>query len=289
MQNIFDSFFSPVRKEFLRSTIRLALKEDGQDLTSEAVFDLEDMASALIMAKEDCVLAGLPVIPIIFEEMGLEPEIVFLSHDGDLILKGQEICRIKAPARKLLKAERVIMNFLCHLSGIATLTRTFVQKISGYSCRILDTRKTLPGLRFPEKYAVLTGGGTNHRLDLEGMLMLKDNHLDRAGGILPSVQKLRETCVPCPPIEVECRNMDEVAEAIKMKVDRIMLDNMSLSEIREALTLIPQNIESELSGGVDLHNIEKLAALNPDYISCGALTHSARFADLSMVIVTTNG
>jgi nicotinate-nucleotide pyrophosphorylase (carboxylating) len=185
-----------------------------------------------------------------------------------------------------------MLNFITHISGIANLTARYVKELEGSGTRLLDTRKTLPGLRYPEKYGVLVGGGVNHRFSLEDMLMLKDNHIDAAGGITPAVARLRETCANELPIEVECRGLEEVREAVACGVRRVMLDNMTGngdgSDLVQALALIPEHIEVEISGGVSLENIAALAVPDlprkPDFISVGRLTHSAPAADFSMRI-----
>jgi nicotinate-nucleotide pyrophosphorylase (carboxylating) len=199
--------------------------------------------------------------------------------------KGNIVATINGQTRLVLKAERIILNFISHLSGIANLTASYVKELAGTSTRLLDTRKTLPGLRYPEKYAVLAGGGLNHRFSLEDMLMLKDNHIDAAGSITRAVQLVRKTYSPCPPLEVECRNLDEVKEAALAGVNRIMLDNMDLPTLKKALLLIPKAIESEVSGGITRECIGELARLSPsgpDFISVGRLTHSAPAADFSI-------
>ncbi len=190
--------------------------------------------------------------------------------------------RLDCPTLALLKAERVFLNLVCRLSGISTLTERYARELAGTCTRLLDTRKTTPGLRHAEKYAVLCGGGENHRLDLEEMLMLKDNHIDRAGGIAPAVAALRRAYAPCPPIEVECRTEDEVRQAVAAAADRIMLDNMDPDTMRRALALIPESIPTEVSGGVRLENLRQIALLGPTYISVGRLTHSAPAADFSL-------
>lgn len=283
----FESFFTGPAMDILLRGIDMALEEDGRDLTSLALFHEDDVLEARIVAKQEAVIAGLPLIPIILRRTGENGFTDISARDGDLVKPGDVVARLHGPAPLLLKAERVIMNFLCHLSGIATLTRRYVQEVAGTRTRLLDTRKTMPGLRYPEKYAVLCGGGLNHRLDLSRMLMLKDNHIDRAGGITKAVALLRAAYDPCPPIEVECRTLKEVSEAVSLAVDRIMLDNMSLELLKAALAVIPENIESEVSGGVHFENLAEIAALGPDYISVGRLTHSAPFADLSMQVELT--
>ena len=283
--NVFDDFFQAEARMFLLATIRIALAEDGSDLTSMGLFEPSDMAQAMIVAKQNTVVAGLPIIPLILEFGGEECQVHLNVDDGDRVSEGTMVAALQGPAVHLLKAERVIMNFLCHLSGIAELTSKYVAALEDTETRVLDTRKTQPGLRFPEKYAVLAGGGTNHRLTLSDMLMLKDNHIDRAGGISLAVEALRKAHSPCPPIEVECRTLEEVEEASKLDIHRIMLDNMSDSDIRTALDMIPVAIETEVSGNVALENIRDVAALGPDYISVGRLTHSAPTSDFSMQFV----
>ena len=195
---------------------------------------------------------------------------------------------MEGPAIVLLKAERVILNFITHLSGIANLTARYVRELEGTGVRLLDTRKTTPCLRWPEKYAVQAGGGCNHRKNLVEMLMLKDNHIDAAGSMTKAVELLRGRYNPCPPIEVECRNLDEISEAVACRVDRIMLDNMTPDMLPEALEMIPSFIETEISGGVSLDTIRAYATVStvrkPDFISVGRITHSAVTADLSMRI-----
>jgi nicotinate-nucleotide pyrophosphorylase (carboxylating) len=279
----FDEFFHAEAKLFLLAGIRVALSEDGRDLTSQALFADSDLAIAHIVAKQDAIIAGLPLIPLIMEFAGCEFQHMLNVDEGDRVSPGAMIAAIQGPAAHLLRTERVILNYLCHLSGIATLTARYVAALEGTRTTLLDTRKTLPGLRYPEKYAVLVGGAKNHRLNLSEMLMVKDNHADRAGGIIPAVQKLREAYgADCPPIEVECRTLAEVDEAVTCRVSRIMLDNMDLAQMKTALSRVPSGIETEVSGGVDLDTIAAIGAIGPDFVSVGRITHSAPAADLSM-------
>ncbi|OEU71658.1 MAG: nicotinate-nucleotide diphosphorylase (carboxylating) [Desulfovibrio sp. S3730MH75] len=284
--NKFDTFFQAEAKMFLMATIRIALSEDGPDLTSLGVFEPEDLANAQIVAKEDTIIAGLPLIPLILEftDKDKKCKIHLNVNEGDKVPAGTLIAAIQGPAVLLLKAERVMLNFISHLSGIATLTNEYVQALDHSETILLDTRKTIPGLRYPEKYAVLVGGAQNHRLNLVEMLMLKDNHIDRAGSITKAVDKLRAKYEPCPPIEVECRNQKEVDEAVTCGVERIMLDNMSFDEAKASIATIPDSIETEISGNVTLETIAKLAEAGPDFISVGRITHSAKCSDLSMQI-----
>nr|WP_321257172.1 carboxylating nicotinate-nucleotide diphosphorylase [uncultured Pseudodesulfovibrio sp.] len=283
--NTFEDFFQAEAKMFLLATIRIALAEDASDLTSMGLFTDNDTAQAMIVAKQETVVAGLPLIPLILEFGGEECQIHLNVDEGDTVSEGTMVAAIQGPALQLLKAERVIMNFLCHLSGIANLTANYVEALKGTKTQLLDTRKTLPGLRFPEKYAVLAGGGKNHRLTLSDMLMLKDNHIDRAGSISQAVTQLHTVHSPCPPIEVECRTLEEVEEASQCDIKRIMLDNMDAETAKTALGIIPNNIETEISGNISLNNIREVAELGPDFISVGKLTHSAPSSDFSMKFI----
>lgn len=286
---MFASFFDSWRMTLVHRLVDLALEEDGQDLTSCALFRSDSLLAASIVAKEDTLVAGLPLIAIVLERLGVGAActVTLLAHDGEHVSTGRTVARILGPAPALLKAERVIMNFICRLSGISNATQRFVQAVAGTGVRVLDTRKTTPGLRYVEKYAVRMGGGYNHRANLEEMLMLKDNHIDQAGGITPAVQALRATYTPCPPLEIECRTLDHVREAVSLKPERIMLDNMPPAIAAQALALVPAEIETEISGNVTLDTIADLARLRPTYISTGAITHSAVVADFSMRLTST--
>lgn len=280
---MFSLYFNDDRMALLHRLVDIALEEDGRDLTSEALFPLTSLLHASIVAKEETLVAGLPLIDIVFERMRCpKPCVTLLASDADAVERGQEVARIQGSAPILLKAERVIMNFICHLSGVANATRRFVQAVEGTGVRVLDTRKTTPGQRYLEKYAVRMGGGHNHRANLEEMLMLKDNHIDQAGSITAAVEALRKAYDICPPLEVECRTLEHVREAVSLIPQRIMLDNMSVETAAEALKLIPAHIESEISGNVTLATIRALAELRPTFISTGAITHSATVADFSM-------
>ncbi|MFK4764951.1 carboxylating nicotinate-nucleotide diphosphorylase [Desulfobaculum sp. SPO524] len=288
---LFDAFFQGHARTYLDRAISLALEEDGPDLTSKAVFTGNERAHSVIIAKEPTICAGLPLIPIVLSALEHETshDVTHFFADGDSVAPGTTVAEFTCAPAVAFKAERVILNFICHLSGIANLTRRYADALSGTRTILLDTRKTLPGLRYPEKYAVLLGGGKNHRMDLAEMLMLKDNHIDQAGGISPAVDALRKTYSPCPPIEVECRTLDDVTEAANLGVDRIMLDNMAPDTLREALERIPSGIESEVSGGVNLSTIADIGRIGPDYVSVGRLTHSAPAADFSMRVRITHG
>ncbi len=287
-KDIFPTFFRGPARRFTLCAIDLALTEDGEDLTSDSLFPEDELLAADIVAKDEMVVAGLPLVSIILERCaaGFAPQAPYtvrlLRQDGATTSTGELLAQLRGQARLLLKAERVILNFLCHLSGIATLTRHYADALAGSRTRLLDTRKTLPGLRYPEKYAVLVGGGHNHRKNLEEMLMLKDNHIDQAGSIQAAVEKLRQALSRCPPIEVECRDASDVDAAVAAGVARIMLDNMTPEGIAACLQRIPPGIETEISGGVHLANLAQLGGLGADFISVGRITHGARSMDISM-------
>jgi nicotinate-nucleotide pyrophosphorylase (carboxylating) len=292
----FDSFFTGPAHRHLVEAIKIALAEDGPDLTSNAVFPPEAEMRAVIVAKEETLLAGLPIVSLALSETAaLEPGTWMLTHhaeEGDMLANGDKVVSLEGTARLLLRAERVMLNFVTHLSGIAKLTRRYVKALEGTGVRLLDTRKTLPGLRYPEKYAVLVGGGWNHRKNLAELLMLKDNHIDAAGGVNAAVMLLRKAYGD-PPIEVECRTLEEVREAVQCGVSRVMLDNMLDKQgpemMQQALDMVPLSIEVEVSGGVTLENIPLVAAAGgkrkPDFVSVGRLTHSAVASDFSMHIL----
>ena len=291
---LFTSFFSGEAQAFLRQAIAASLSEDGPDITTLAIFDDLRTIGADVVAKDHAVVAGLPIVPLVLEmteETLNSPPLTAwewkpMVKDGARVNPGTVVGELYGPARLVLRAERILLNFLTHLSGIAELTAQYVHKLEGTGVTLLDTRKTLPGLRYPEKYAVLVGGGNNHRLTLSDLILLKDNHIDAAGSITQAVDKLRAGHLPCPPIEVECRTRAEVEEAISCAVDRIMLDNMSLDVLGEVLPLIPEKIKAEISGGVNLKNIREYALAStvrrPDFISVGRITHSAPSADFSV-------
>jgi nicotinate-nucleotide pyrophosphorylase (carboxylating) len=283
-------FFAAGGRAFLDAALDLALAEDGADLTSQGIFPLKAQVHAVITTKETSPVAGLPLIPLIMERCELSPTWQWqaLVAEGETVEAGRELVHIEGSAHGVLKAERVILNFLCRLSGIARLTRRYVKALEGTGTRLLDTRKTVPALRWPDKYAVLVGGGQNHRRNLSEMLMIKDNHIDAAGSIRDAVAMLRKVYgAGCPPIEVECRDLAELREALESGVTRVMLDNMDIPALAAALPLIPPQVEAEISGGVTLENIRALALVSPrrpDFISVGRITHSAPATDFSMSI-----
>lgn len=280
----FTDFFTHDRMARLTRLLETAFAEDGQDRTTQGIFSPDDQVTAILRAKQDCRLAGMPLIPLCLELAGGGATVERLAEEGQDVTHGMHLARIAGSAWTILAAERIFLNAMCHMSGVATLTRACVAALAGTRTRLLDTRKTLPGLRLLEKYAVRVGGGENHRMDLHSMLMAKDNHIDRAGSITAAVQALRRAWSPCPPIVVECRTVADVEEAVALKVDRCLLDNMDLATLKTALDRIPPTVQSEASGGVNLETIKDIAMLGPDFVSMGRLTHSAPAADLSLCV-----
>lgn len=273
--------------------MRQALAEDvgAGDLTSNAIVPPEANARAYIGAKQPCVVAGLDLVTATFRELDPRFETRLLKRDGDVCERGTRVCDLSGSARTILTGERTALNFLQQLSGVATLTRKYVEALGGAATRtaILDTRKTTPGLRAIEKYAVAVGGGQNHRKGLFDQVLIKDNHLmfaRRLGGkpVAQAVHRARQAN-PGVVIEVETKNLDEVREAIEARADVIMLDNMTPSEMSEAVTLVARRAKTEASGGVSLQNVASVAAAGVDFISVGALTHSAPAIDFSLELI----
>ena len=256
---------------------------DG-DVTSQSTVPAGSRFSGYIRAKANGVIAGLPVANVIFNLV--DPTLAFRSSakDGQVVQKGQILVEVRGDGRCLLASERTALNFLGRMSGIATLTRRFVDAVRNTHAVILDTRKTAPGLRYLDKYAVRMGGGQNHRAGLFDMLLIKDNHISAAGGITQAVQSAREMYGEKYAIEVEVKNASELNEAIKLNVNRIMLDNMDLEALRNAVQMAGGRIPLEASGNISLVNVRQIAETGVDFISSGALTHSAPTLDISMKI-----
>ncbi|MCX8164642.1 MAG: carboxylating nicotinate-nucleotide diphosphorylase [Aquificaceae bacterium] len=250
------------------------------DLTTEGVFRGEWLR-ATIRAKEDGVLAGSEFAIRVFRLLG-EVKVLKALEDGREFSKGEDLLVLEGPADTLLKGERVALNLLQKMSGIATTTRRFVKALDGTGIRILDTRKTTPGFRFFEKYAVRVGGGINHRYALYDMVLLKDNHKVLTGGITEAVKRIRERVSPLYRIEVEVENLQELLEALNCGVDMVMLDNFSPEDVRQAVRLARGKAMIEVSGNITLHNIKDYAVEGVDFISSGAITHSAKWLDMSM-------
>lgn len=270
--------------------IRRALQEDitSEDISTMSVCPARREAQVQLIAKADGVIAGLGVFERAFTLLDPSTRVDARVQDGDRVENGQLLAMVYGDARVLLSGERVALNYLQRMSGIATYTRRMADALAGTKTVLADTRKTTPGMRIFEKEAVRLGGGANHRYNLSSAVMLKDNHIDAAGSMTKAVELLRGRYNPCPPIEVECRNLDEISEAVACRVDRIMLDNMTPDMLPEALEMIPSFIETEISGGVSLDTIRAYATVStvrkPDFISVGRITHSAVTADLSMRI-----
>lgn len=272
----------------LDEIIRNALQEDigSGDFSTLSCVPKEAKGSAHLIVKENGILAGIEVAKRIYEIY--DPNLLFevLKFDGDSVKKGDIAFRVAGSSQSILSTERLVLNCLQRMSGIATLTAKIRKEIEGSNSIILDTRKTTPGIRFLEKWAVKIGGGQNHRFGLYDMIMLKDNHIDYAGGITAAIQRTKAFLISAKKnlkIEIEVRNTKELEEVLRVGgVDRIMLDNFSPENLKAALKIIPSSYETEASGGITLENIRTYADTNVDFISVGALTHSVKSLDLSL-------
>jgi nicotinate-nucleotide pyrophosphorylase (carboxylating) len=269
----------------LRACIQRALEEDigSGDATSEAIIPAGAHMQAQIVAKQAGVVAGLDVAQAAFLMVDPGIDFVTLVAEGQQVNTSTILAKISGPARSMLVAERVALNFLGRMSGIATLTRQFVEAVAGTSAVILDTRKTAPGLRLADKLAVKRGGGQNHRMGLYDMILIKDNHIDFAGSLPAAVRSARSGNSGLE-IEVETRTLEDVAAALELGVERILLDNMSLEQMRAAVQLARGRAKLEASGNVDLEGVRRIAETGVDYISIGALTHSVKVFDVSMKV-----
>ena len=272
--------------EEILSLIKRAIAEDlgSRDVTSEAIIPPQACLKARIIAKQAGVAAGLDVAEAVFH--CLDEHVAFRARvsEGERVGPGQVLAELEGPARAILSGERTALNFLGRMSGIATLTRQFVQAVEGTRTVILDTRKTAPGLRPIDKLAVRRGGGQNHRQGLFDMILIKDNHIDFASGLGEAVRRSR-AAAPGIPIEVEARTLEEVREALDLGVPRILLDNMSLEMVRSSVEMNQSRARLEASGNVSLENVRQIAETGVDEISVGSLTHSARALDLSLEVV----
>lgn len=271
----------------LDKIIELALQEDLSlgDITSDTIFTADDRARAVIRAKEDLVLCGMDTAREVFR--AVDPEVAFtpLKKDGDFVRKGETVLELTGHTLSILKAERTALNFMQRMSGIATASRMFAEMGKKYGVLIVDTRKTQPGLRRLDKYAVRVGGCRNHRISLADSVMIKDNHIAAAGSITKAVEKIKNAIGHTPKIEVETTNEAEVKEALAAGADIIMLDNMTPAQIATCKALINGRAIIEVSGGVNAQNLESYCQVKPDVISMGALTHSVPAKDLSLKIV----
>jgi nicotinate-nucleotide pyrophosphorylase (carboxylating) len=265
--------------------VRDALAEDGadQDMTTIATIVSDRRSRGAIVAREPGVIAGVPLAREAFRQRDARASVRAAVRDGQRVVARTPVVFVTSHARGLLSAERVALNFMQHLSGIATLTSKYVDAVKGTGARILDTRKTTPGWRRLEKYAVRAGGGLNHRMDLASAVLIKDNHLSAVDGDIElAVRRARELAPAGMVMEVECDTLDQVRSALIAEVDVIMLDNMSLDEMRQAVELVRGRAVIEASGGVTLERVREIAATGVNWISVGALTHSAKALDLGL-------
>jgi nicotinate-nucleotide pyrophosphorylase (carboxylating) len=270
----------------LDDLIAASLVEDvgTGDVTTRAIVPRGKRGEALIVAKEELVVAGLPVAEEVFRAVGRGVAFEALAEEEEAVGAGAPLARISGTLAAILTGERTALNFLQRLSGIATMTRAFLQQVEGLDVTILDTRKTTPCHRALERYAVKVGGGENHRFGLFDGILIKDNHIDAVGGIAEAVKRARKSAPAGMKVEVEVRDMGEVAEAVACGADIIMLDNMNIREMRRAVRVIGGRALVEVSGGVTLRRIAAIAGTGVDYISIGSLTHSARAVDISLKV-----
>ena len=261
-----------------------ALREDitSEDITTNSVMREYQLGEVELICKQDGVIAGLDVFKRTFELLDSKTEVTFTKKDGDAVKNGDKIGVVRGDIRVLLSGERTALNYLQRMSGIATYTRSIADLLKGSKTKLLDTRKTTPNMRVFEKYAVKVGGGYNHRYNLSDGILLKDNHIGAAGGVKESVQMAKEYAPFVRKIEIEVENLDMLKEALDAGAEIIMLDNMSVEDMKEAVKLVSGKAETECSGNVTKENVERLVDIGVDYISSGALTHSSPILDLSL-------
>ena len=275
--------------DLVESAVRAALAEDlgaAGDITSAATIPADAQATATFGTRKAGTLAGLPIAQVVFRAVDPTVSFVAMRHDGDRLAPGDVVARVAGNARAVLAAERVALNYLCHLSGIATATAALVDRVKGTRAVILDTRKTTPGLRAFEKYAVACGGGTNHRFGLYDAILIKDNHIAVAGGVAKAIRAARAHA-PGVKLEIEVASLAELAEAMAEKPDIVLLDNMSVADMRQAVAYVGGRAKLEASGSVTLDTIAAIAETGVDYISSGSITHSAPALDLGLDVVVT--
>ncbi|MGH3241760.1 MAG: carboxylating nicotinate-nucleotide diphosphorylase [Spirillospora sp.] len=276
-QTLTDAGLDP---QSVDNLVRSALAEDGEvDVTSMPIFAPEDTAAGDLRAREDGVVAGIPVACVVFDALNVAYEAK--AEDGDRIVQGQVLISVSGPTRALLRAERTALNLLTHLSGIATATRKWMDAMAGTQAKVRDTRKTLPGLRALQKYAVHCGGGVNHRMGLHDAALIKDNHVAAAGSVTKAYEAIRAV-YPSLHIQVECDTLVQVEEALAVGARSILLDNMTDAEMTEAVRLVAGRAELEASGGLTLDRARDVAVTGVDYLAVGALTHSARVFDIGL-------
>lgn len=264
--------------------IKMALEEDinSEDVSTNAVMPDYKKGDVQLICKEDGIIAGLQIFERVFTLLDAETKVEFMVQDGDEVKKGQLLAVVTGDIRVLLSGERTALNYLQRLSGIATYTNSVAKLLEGSKTKLLDTRKTTPGMRIFEKYAVRIGGGHNHRYNLSDGVLLKDNHIDAAGGVKEAIAAAKEYAPFVRKIEVETENLDMVKEAVEAGADIIMLDNMTTEQMAEAIRIIDGRAETECSGNITKENIATITALGVDYVSSGALTHSAPILDVSL-------
>jgi nicotinate-nucleotide pyrophosphorylase (carboxylating) len=272
---------------YLDNIIQRALEEDigPGDVTTDSIIDPHATGKAALLTKENMILAGLPLFSMVFALLDPELQFEYLRQDGATVQAGETICRISGRLAPILKAERTALNFVQRMSGIATLTNDYIERAGRGKVKILDTRKTVPGLRALDKYAVRMGGGFNHRIGLFDGILIKDNHIAAAGSITKAVELAKSNSPHTLKVEVEVENLIGVQEALDSGADIIMLDNMPIDTMKQAVRLINRKALVEVSGGVTLGNIPEIADIGVDFISVGALTHSAKAMDLSLEIL----
>jgi nicotinate-nucleotide pyrophosphorylase (carboxylating) len=266
-----------------RDLIKRALAEDlqgGEDITSVATVSGDEKVVADFVSRKNGVVAGIDMARAVLEEVGLT-NIVVHVQDGSSVSTGDVLMTVRGDTRAILLAERTALNFLGHLSGIATLTRTWVDAIAGTHCEVRDTRKTTPGMRLLEKYAVRMGGGTNHRMSLSDAALIKDNHIAAAGGVAEAFSKVRAK-FPASEIEIEVDTLDQLREVLPLKPDLVLLDNMSPAQCVEAVSIVAGATKLEASGGISLENAKAYAVTGVNYLAIGALTHSAPVFDIGL-------
>ena len=261
-----------------------ALREDitSEDITTNSVMPCYQAGEVDLICKQDGVIAGLEVFKRVFELLDASTEVIFYGQDGDIVKNGEKIGLVRGDIRVLLSGERTALNFLQRMSGIATYTRNIADLLNGTKTKLLDTRKTTPNMRIFEKYAVKVGGGYNHRYNLSDGILLKDNHIGAAGGVKEAVRMAKEYAPFVRKIEIEVENLDMLTEALEAGADIIMLDNMSVEDMKKAVELCAGKAETECSGNVTRENVARLMDVGVDYISSGALTHSSPILDLSL-------
>jgi len=271
----------------INKIITNALREDigTGDITTNALINEKDNCKAIILAKDDAVIAGMPIANRVFSIFDDKICFTIKVNDGEFVQRNQTVAEINGNARTILTCERLALNFLQRLSGIATYTHRFLKKVQKYNIKILDTRKTVPGLRLLDKYAVKMGGGTNHRFGLFDGVLIKDNHIKCVGDIVTAIEKAKKENMDNLKTEVEVSNLNEVRDALRSGADIIMLDNMSVEEMSEAVNIVGGKAKLEASGGVNLDSVESIAKTGVDYISIGSLTHSPPSVNISLYLV----